>query len=129
MMAAESPPAGPRIAIEVTQPGPPAVVVVAGEVDLATAPRLKDVLVRAIEQAKTVIVDLSAATYMDSTGLGVLIGSLKHARELGGDVKLAGLLPRVRRVFSITKIDKVFDIYPSVEEALLRDQAEGGIAS
>jgi anti-sigma B factor antagonist len=128
-MGGESRGTSAKFVIEITQPGPPAVMAIAGEVDLATAPRLKEVLVQVIDQAKTVILDLSGATYMDSTGLGVLIGSLKHAREVGGDVKLAGLVPKVRRVFSITGVDKVFEIYSTVEQAMTGDQAEGGIAS
>ena len=117
---------GGKFSVEVKKRNAPAVVAVRGEIDLATAPQLKQALMKLLDESKTAVVDLSETSYVDSTGLGVLIGGLKRARELGGDLKLAGLVPRVRRVFAITRIGKVFEIYPSVEEALMGKQDEGG---
>jgi len=128
-MSTQSRGTGAAFSVQIKKADAPAIVAVTGELDLLTAPQLKQVLGQVIDSAKTVILDLSGVTYMDSTGLGALIGGLKRARELGGDLKLAGLVPRVRKVFSITKIENVFEIYASVEQAILGDQTQGGIAS
>lgn len=67
---------------------------------------------------KTLVLDLSGVTFMDSSGLGVLIALLKRTSEAGGDIKLAGLRKEVRLVFEITRAYKIFDIFDSSEEAL-----------
>jgi anti-sigma B factor antagonist len=103
-----------------------AVLAVGGEIDLSTAPKLKEALQELVEGPKTVIVALSQTEYLDSTALGVLVGGLKRKRERGGELKLAGLAPRVRRVFDITRLSGVFEIYASVEEAKEGKQREGG---
>jgi anti-sigma B factor antagonist len=113
--------------IEVTEKGPDvAVLAVDGEIDLATAPRLKEALLALAEEPKTVIVDLSKTQYLDSTALGVLVGGLKRKRERGGELRLAGLTERVRRVFDITRLSTVFEIYSSVEEAKREKKGVGG---
>ncbi len=87
------------------------VVVVEGEVDVATAPSLRDELYRLIENGATwVVVDLSGMDFIDSTGLGVFVGALKRAREGGGGVELRGLKPSARKVFEITGLDSAFTI-------------------
>lgn len=106
-----------------------AVLAVGGEIDLSTAPKLKEALAGLSEGPKTVIVDLSGTEYLDSTGLGVLVGGLKRKREQGGQLKLAGLKPRVKRVFDITRLSSVFEIYPNVEEAKGEKRGEGGAPS
>lgn len=91
------------------------VVEVGGEVDLHSAPRLRDELARAIE-AQTpprVIVDLAGVSFIDSTGVGVLVGSLKRARELGGELAFCSLNARVKRVFEITGLLPVLPIFPT----------------
>ena len=86
-------------------------VVVEGEVDVATAPFLRDELYRLIENgANWVVVDLSGMDFIDSTGLGVFVGALKRAREGGGGVELRGLKPSARKVFEITGLDSAFTI-------------------
>ncbi len=86
-------------------------VVVEGEVDVATAPSLRDELYRLIEGgASRVVVDLSGMDFIDSTGLGVFVGALKRARERGGGIELRGLKPSARKVFEITGLDSAFTI-------------------
>lgn len=65
-----------------------------------------------------VVADLSALEMLDSTGLGSLIAALKRVGEKGGDLKIAGLQKRVRMVFEITRVYKVFEIFDTVDEAL-----------
>ena len=94
----------------------------AGEVDVYTSPQLKQDLVQLAESGvKHVIVNLSKVEYLDSTGLGVLIGGLKRMREHDGNMALVGPGMRILRIFEITGLDKIFDIYPTEEEAAAKE--------
>ncbi len=94
------------------------VIKLEGEVDVYTAPQLKQQMISLLEAGtKQVIVDLTKVEYFDSTALGVLIGGLKRMRERDGNLSLICPNPRIRRVFEITGLDKIFDIYNNVDEA------------
>lgn len=94
------------------------VIELEGEVDVYTAPQLKQQMISILEGgAKEMIVDLTKVDYLDSTALGVLIGGLKRMRERDGNMVLVCPSPRIRRVFEITGLDKIFDIYNSEAEA------------
>jgi len=89
-----------------------------GEVDVYTAPQLKQQMIGLLESgARQMIVDLAKVEYLDSTALGVLIGGLKRMRETDGNMVLVCPSPRIRRVFEITGLDKIFDIHNTVQEA------------
>jgi anti-sigma B factor antagonist len=95
-------------------------VSVAGEVDLATAPELKEALGEVVSSgANGVLVDLSKASFIDSTTLGVLMGAVKRLRPDGGELVIACHDPNIRKIFEITLLDRVFKIYdtpgPAVE--------------
>ena len=68
-------------------------------------------------EIRNAVVDLGGVDFMDSAGLGSLIGLLKRVVERGGDMKIARLQKKVRMVFEITRAYKVFEIFDSVEEA------------
>jgi anti-sigma B factor antagonist len=92
---------------------------VSGEIDVATSPALRERLQPTAGSSVPVqIVDLSEVTFLDSTGLGVLVGALKRRREAGGVLRLVIAEPRILRIFEITGLVDVFSIFPSVEEAL-----------
>ena len=94
------------------------VIQLEGEVDVYTAPQLKQQMIGLLETgAKELVVNLTKVEYLDSTALGVLIGGLKRIRELDGNMVLVCPSPRIKRVFEITGLDKIFDIYNSEEEA------------
>lgn len=94
------------------------VVSASGEIDVATAPPLRDRLQAMTTSGKsTVIVDLLGVTFLDSTALGVLVGALKRCREAGGDLPLVITEPRILKVFEITGLTGVFPIHGSVEDA------------
>jgi len=82
----------------------------AGEIDVTTAPNLRDHLYETIDThvGEVVVLDFTAVEFIDSTGLGVLVGALKHSRTGGGDIALVGARPNVWKVFTITGLDKVF---------------------
>lgn len=90
-----------------------------GEIDVYTAPLVREKLDEQIHSGNTdLVVDLSKVTFLDSTGLGVLVGRLKLARTRGGHLRLVGADDRVLKVFSITGLDKVFDIHQTLDSAL-----------
>lgn len=94
------------------------VIELEGEVDVYTAPQLKQQIISILEGgAKTLAINLTKVDYLDSTALGVLIGGLKRMREKDGNMVLICPSPRIRRVFEITGLDKIFDIYNTEEEA------------
>jgi anti-sigma B factor antagonist len=96
-----------------------ALVAVAGEVDLATAPKLRSVLLGALEpDVPDLIVDLTEVTLVDSTGLSALVACWHRAGELGGTVGLAGVSPSVRKVFELTTLDQLLGLYPTVSAAV-----------
>jgi anti-sigma B factor antagonist len=90
------------------------VVAVVGEIDVATAPQLRDCLHRVIAQRSTVVVDLLGVTFLDSTALGVLVGALKRCRELGGELHVVVADARIMKIFEITGLTKVFPIADSL---------------
>jgi anti-sigma B factor antagonist len=91
----------------------------AGEVDVATAPRLRDRLVQLItEGPPQVVVDLSGLTFIDSMGLGALVSGLKRARAHDGDLRLAGASDHVAKVLNITRLDQAFVVGDTVEAVL-----------
>ena len=94
------------------------VIQLEGEVDVYTAPQLKQQMISMLEGgARELVVDLAKVDYLDSTALGVLIGGLKRMRERDGNMVLICPSPRIRRVFEITGLDKIFDMYDTEGEA------------
>ena len=94
-------------------------VAVAGEVDLHTAPVLKQSLTQAIDHGgRRVLVDLSRASFIDSTTLGVLMGAVKRLRPAGGELAIACSDPNIRKIFAITLLDRIFDIFDTPAEGV-----------
>ena len=103
------------------------VLTVRGEVDVYTAPRLRERLVELVEAgARSVIVDLSRVEFLDSTGLGVLVGALKRLRAVGGSLALVCGHERLLKIFRITALDRVFSLYDTVEAATAATGADAG---
>lgn len=91
----------------------------AGEIDVATAPRLRDRLVQIVtEGTPHLVVDLSGVSFIDSMGLGALVSGLKRARAHDGDLRLAGPGEHVAKVLSITRLDQAFLVAPTVDAAI-----------
>ena len=95
------------------------VIAVAGEVDLFTAPEFKERVMAPIAAGvERVVVDLSDASFIDSSSLGVLIGAHRRLRARGGRLMVACDHSAILKTFRVTGLDCVFTIAPSVEEAL-----------
>jgi anti-sigma B factor antagonist len=107
-----------NLLVETHDSGGWTVVEAKGEIDLYTAPKLKEELGSLVEQDRVrIVIDLADVEFLDSTGLGVLIGSLKRCRERDGDFALAAPRETVQKVLHITGLDKVFPIHATVDEA------------
>jgi len=95
------------------------VLEVRGEIDLFTAPELKQVLAEAIEAGRIrIVVDLTATTFLDSTALGVLIGAVKRLRSRGGAMAIVSVDENIAKTFEITGLDQIFTILATRDEAL-----------
>lgn len=94
-------------------------VEVQGEIDVYTSPRVKETINELIDQGQyNLIIDLEGVRYIDSTGLGVLIGALKKVREHDGRILLICTNPQIKKIFNITGLVKIFEIFKNEEEAL-----------
>lgn len=110
-----------RVDVSVTsrQSGDRTVIEVKGEIDVYTAPALREEISSLVDaEHTTIVVDLTQVSFMDSTGLGVLVGALKKVRTLGGDLSLVINEEKILKVFRITALTQVFSIHPTLEEAL-----------
>lgn len=95
------------------------VVHVAGEIDVASADRLRERVALLLSEGRTdLVVDLTGVSFMDSTGLGLLVGTLKRVRLAGGRFELVVDSERLLKVFRITGLTQVFTIHDTLEGAL-----------
>ena len=105
--------------LDVSQRGEWSVVEVGGEVDVATAPRLREQLIALVADGRyRIVVSLEAVDFIDSTGLGVLISGLKRVRTHDGDFAVVCSEPRILKVFEITGLDAVFNVAPTIDDAV-----------
>lgn len=93
---------------------------VSGEVDAFTTPNLRATMESLIDAgARDLIIDLSGVSYMDSSGFGTLLGITKRVRPIGGKVCLLGYSDTILRMLRITKLDTVFILCTSIDEAII----------
>jgi anti-sigma B factor antagonist len=96
------------------------VVTVSGEVDVYTAPQLRSALEDRIAAGQTsLVVDLEDVGFIDSTGLGVLVGRLKVVRKADGWLSVVCTNERILRLFAITGLDQVLPVHDSVDAAVV----------
>jgi anti-sigma B factor antagonist len=107
-----------ELEISTTRDQDACIVRVGGEVDVYTSPSLKAALVAAVaDGCRIVIVDLDKVGFIDSSGLGVLVGALRRAREADGDLRIVSARETVVKIFRITGLDRVFPVYSTLDEA------------
>lgn len=108
-----------ELSLEHRTEGEITVLEVGGEVDVYTAPKLRERLVELVgEGHHNLVVDMTKVEFLDSTGLGVLVGGLKRVRAHEGTLALVCNQERILKIFRITGLTKVFPIYESVDDAL-----------
>ncbi|MDQ2648480.1 MAG: STAS domain-containing protein [Actinomycetota bacterium] len=118
------------LSVQIETRGTWAVASVYGDVDVATAPRLREQLVSLVTSGQTqVILDLDGVGFMDSTGLGVVIGILKRARTHGGDLRLVATRSNLVSLFELTGLDRTLPLAKSVDAALADAGAGAGAAT
>ena len=94
-------------------------IVAEGEIDLSSVPQLSRMLDDLINGGNVeLIVDMTGVDFIDSTGLGVLVGARKKALAQDGSVQLACLQPKVLKIFRITQLTEIFPVHDSVADAL-----------
>ncbi|MFQ5854658.1 MAG: STAS domain-containing protein [Anaerolineae bacterium] len=99
--------------IKVERNGAVVVVAVTGDVDAATAPRLREQFDDLLGEGQhKFVIELSEVGFMDSSGLATLVQLFKRVRIGHGDVRLSGTQPEVQRIFELTRLHRVFDIFP-----------------
>jgi len=105
--------------LKVRKQGAHAVLEVAGEIDVYTAPKLREKLIELVNEGSYhLVVDLEKVDFLDSTGLGVLVGGLKRVRNHDGSLELVCTQDKILKIFRITGLTKVFPIHDSVEDAI-----------
>jgi anti-sigma B factor antagonist len=102
-----------------------------GELDLATAPQVREPLEAAIEAGtKQIVIDMLGCGFIDSTGLGVLLHAAKRLEEDGGAMALVCVDDQIKRLLELTMIDRTIPVFATREEALAATSgtaaAEGG---
>lgn len=101
-----------------------AVLTVAGDLDVQSAPQLRDRISELLDAGSTeLVVDLRPAEFIDSSGLSAMVAGLKEVKEHGGDMAVVCPQGKIRRVIEIVALDQVFALYDSVDEATAKPAA------
>ena len=109
---------GVELTVRTSQVGETSIVSVAGDLDVHSAPDLQARLGPLSRQARVrLVVDLADVEFIDSTGLGVLVTTLKHVREASGSLDVVVAAPRVHKVFTLTGLDVVIPLHATLGEA------------
>ncbi len=108
------------LSLETRQENDRTVIEVGGEIDVYTAPKLRERIIGLVDEGQYhLVVDLEKVEFLDSTGLGVLVGGLKRVRGHDGSLQLVCTQERLLKIFRITGLSKVFAIHGSQSEALV----------
>jgi anti-sigma B factor antagonist len=95
------------------------VVNVYGEFDVATSPDLRELLTRLVRDgADRLVLDLDGVDFLDSTGLGTILGALRRVRTNGGDLRIVSTQAGIARLFEITGLDKALPLLPTLDAAV-----------
>lgn len=95
-----------------------AVVVLKGDVDLQSSPKVRKSLLQCLSERKDVLVDMAGVSYIDSSGIASLVEAFQGARKAGTRFGLVGVSASAMRVLQLARLDRVFAIHPSLEDAL-----------
>jgi anti-sigma B factor antagonist len=108
------------LSLETRQENDRTVIEVGGEIDVYTAPKLRERIIELVDEGQYhLVVDLEKVEFLDSTGLGVLVGGLKRVRGHDGSLQLVCTQERLLKIFRITGLSKVFAIHGSQSDALV----------
>lgn len=95
-----------------------AIIRVVGRLNMVAAPELRDVVIHATRSGKSrMVIDLAGVEFMDSSGLGALIGALKTTRQAGGDLRIAAAGEQVMMVLKLSNVDRILKPYETADAA------------
>jgi anti-sigma B factor antagonist len=110
---------GVDLSLETRHEGGQTIIEVGGEIDVYTAPKLRDKITELVGNGEyNLVIDMEKVDFLDSTGLGVLVGGLKKVRAHDGSMRLICNQERLLKIFRITGLAKVFVIHGSQADAL-----------
>jgi anti-sigma B factor antagonist len=105
--------------VETSIRGETTVLTLRGEIDVYTAPRLRQAIVDIVDGgAQRLVVDMEKVDFLDSTGLGVMVEGLKRMKGRDGTLSVVATHDKIVKIFDITGLNKAFSIYRSVDEAV-----------
>lgn len=105
--------------VETTQQGTTTVLTLRGEIDVYTAPRLRQAIVDAVDGGtQHLVVDMEGVDFLDSTGLGVMVEGLKRIKGREGTLSVVATQDKILKIFDITGLNKAFSMHRSVDEAV-----------
>jgi anti-sigma B factor antagonist len=108
-----------RLDVRCSMVGAVAVVAVAGEVDMSTGSRLREAVADQLAAGhRRLLLDLTGVTFLDSTALGILVGTRKKAAESGGEMRVACADPRMLRLLTVTGLTRTIGVHATVEDAV-----------
>jgi anti-sigma B factor antagonist len=111
--------------VETTSRGNATILTLRGEIDVYTAPRLRQAIVDVVDGgAQHVVLDMEKVEFLDSTGLGVMVEGLKRISGRDGTLSVVATQDKILKIFDITGLNKAFGMYGSVEEAVGEPIAE-----
>jgi anti-sigma B factor antagonist len=106
------------LVIEPSEHGETTLLVLRGELDIATSPQLREALVKVIGDGRRIVVDLEGLGFIDSVGLGILVSGLKRARSHGGELELVCANRVILQPLELTGLDQTFTLHAQREDAL-----------
>jgi anti-sigma B factor antagonist len=106
------------MALDITEKDVATIVALSGDVDLQTSPAVRQGLLECMEKHDQVIVDMSQVNYIDSSGVASLVEAFQVSRKKGSSFALAHVSTAAMRVLNLARLDKVFTIFDSIEDAL-----------
>ena len=108
-----------ELTVETEQRGNVSILRPAGEIDLARSPSLRTAISKAQHsKPERLVIDLEEVPYMDSSGVATLVEAMQVARRYNGSLLLCGMQERVRSIFEIARLDTVFQIVDTLEDAV-----------
>lgn len=105
---------------EIKEEGDNVIVLLSGDIDLEFSGDLREILMETLSKGRTIIVDMSDVALIDSSGIASLLEAFQNARKKGKDFIIAAANQTVMRVFNLARLETVFDLEDSVENALNR---------
>jgi anti-sigma B factor antagonist len=115
-----------RLHTHVQEGNPDPVLIVAGEIDVFTAPLFKQAVVNLVSEGRQhLFIDMREVSFMDSSGFGALLGATKRVRPAGGSLNLIGCNRTIQRMLHLTRLDTILGVFQTLEEAQRQLRAQG----